>query len=92
MGVSDAIRRMCEESGQGVVGVSQQLGKSKMYLSGMISRHTVPRVDTLAQIAKVCGYKLVLESNDDRIEIEPELLRPQIAIEYDPSAHRIGDD
>lgn len=93
MGVSEAIRRMCEESGQGVVGVSQQLGKSKMYLSGMISRRTVPRVDTLAQIAKVCGYKLVLESSaGDRIEIEPELPRPRIAIEYDPSAHRIGDD
>ena len=69
MNVTDAITRMCESSGQGVVSVSQQLGKSKMYLSGMISRHTIPRVDTLSQIAQACGYtlELVNESSGDRI-------------------------
>ena len=71
MDVTEAIRRMCDESGQGVVDVSQQLGKSKMYVSGMISRHTVPRTDTLSAIAQACGYRLVLESVTDRIVIDP---------------------
>lgn len=71
MNVTDAITHMCESSGQGVVSVSQQLGKSKMYLSGMISRHTIPRVDTLSQIAHACGYRIILESDTDRIVIDP---------------------
>ena len=72
MDATEAIRRMCEESGRGVVEVSQELGKSKMYVSGMISRHTVPRTDTLAQIARACGYRLMLESDTDKIVIDPE--------------------
>ncbi len=72
MDATGAIRRMCEESGRGVVEVSQELGKSKMYVSGMISRHTVPRTDTLAQIAQACGYRLILESDTDKIVISTE--------------------
>lgn len=72
MDATEAIRRMCDQSGRGVVEVSQELGKSKMYVSGMISRHTVPRTDTLAQIAQTCGYRLILESDTDKIVISTE--------------------
>ena len=56
MRITDAVKHMCEKSGQGVVGVSQALGKSRMYLSALISRGSYPRTDTLVQIAQACGY------------------------------------
>ena len=72
MRITDAIKHMCEKSGQGVVGVSQALGKSRMYLSALISRGSYPRTDTLVQIAQACGYKVELVRDDERIELEVE--------------------
>lgn len=71
MRVAEAIKHMCEQSGKGVVGVSQAPGKSKMYLSALISRGSYPRTDTLVQIAQACGHRLVLESDANRIVIDP---------------------
>lgn len=72
MRITEAIRHMCEQSGKGVVGASQALGKSRMYLSALISRGSYPRTDTLVQIAHVCGYRVELVSDSDRIVIDPE--------------------
>lgn len=72
MRITEAIKRMCEQSGQGVVGVSQALGKSKMYLSALISRGSYPRTDTLVQIAQACGYRVELVKDEERIELEAE--------------------
>lgn len=72
MRITDAIKHMCEQSGQGVVGASQALGKSRMYLSALISRGSYPRTDTLVQIARACGYKVELVKNGERIELEAE--------------------
>ena len=71
MVIAEAIRRMCDESGKGPIQVSQELGKSRSYVSAAISRGNIPRVDTLTQIAQACGYRLVLESDTDRIVIDP---------------------
>lgn len=72
MRITEAIKHMCEQSGQGVVGVSQALGKSKMYLSALISRGSYPRTDTLVQIAQACGYRVELVKDEERIELEAE--------------------
>ena len=72
MKITDAIKHMCEQSGQGVVGASQALGKSRMYLSALISRGSYPRTDTLGQIAQACGYKVELVKDGERIELEAE--------------------
>ena len=72
MRITEAVRHMCEQSGKGVVGVSQALGKSKMYLSALISRGSYPRTDTLVQIARACGYTVELVREDERIVLEPE--------------------
>ena len=71
MKITDAIKHMCEQSGQGVVGASQALGKSRMYLSALISRGSYPRTDTLVQIAQACGYEVVLEGQGERIVLDP---------------------
>ena len=72
MKITDAIKHMCEQSGQGVVGASQALGKSRMYLSALISRGSYPCTDTLVQIAQACGYKVELVKDGERIELEAE--------------------
>ena len=51
---------------------SQALGKSRMYLSALISRGSYPRTDTLVQIAQACGYKVELVKDGERIELEAE--------------------
>ena len=72
MRITDAVKHMCEKSGQGVVGVSQALGKSRMYLSARISRGSYPRTDTLVQIAQACGYKEELVRDGESNELEAE--------------------
>lgn len=72
MNVSESIRRMCEKSGKGPVEVSYAIGRSKAFLSSALTRGTIPRVDTLAKVAQACGYRLVLESNTDKIVIDIE--------------------
>ncbi|MDI9590207.1 MAG: helix-turn-helix transcriptional regulator [Acidobacteriota bacterium] len=72
MRITEAVKHMCEESGMGVVGVSQALGKSRMYLSALISRGSHPRTDTLVQIAQACGYSVELVKGDERIQLEAE--------------------
>ena len=42
--------------------------------------------DTLVQIAQACGYKLVLEGNGEKIELDPEPFVNQVVVEYDPSS------
>ena len=86
MRITEAIKHMCEQSGKGVVGASQALGKSRMYLSALISRGSYPRTDTLVQIAQACGYRVELVRGDERIEIEPDS-SPRVTIEYDPTAN-----
>lgn len=72
MRITEAIKHMCEKSGKGVVGASQALGKSRMYLSALISRGSYPRTDTLVQIAQACGYTVELVKDGERIELEAE--------------------
>ena len=72
MRIIEAIKHMCEKSGKGVVGASQALGKSRMYLSALISRGSYPRTDTLVQIAQACGYTVELVRDGERIELEVE--------------------
>lgn len=67
----DAIEQMIESTGNTKAGVSVSLGKHKNFLSTTFYKKSVPRVDTLAKIASVLGYKLILEKDDDRIEIDP---------------------
>ena len=67
----EAIRHMCDEAGMTTVQVSEALGKSRAYVGATLSRGSVPKADTLSQIARACGYTLVLEGRDERIVIEP---------------------
>lgn len=61
---------MMQTSGKTYKDVADSLGKSPTYLSGIISRGSVPKMDTAAAIAHACGYRLQLVSDDGRDVVE----------------------
>ena len=67
----EAIRHMCEASGQKIAEVSKAIGRTRAFLSNMLTRGNNPRIDTLIEIADACGYKVVLEGQGERIELAP---------------------
>ena len=67
----EAVRHMCETSGQKIAEVSKAIGRSRAFLSNMLTRGNNPRIDTLIEIARACGYRVVLEGQGERIELEP---------------------
>ena len=71
MQTHEAIRHMCDTSGQKIAEVSKAIGRSRAFLSNMLTRGNNPRIDTLVSIAQACGYKVVLEGHDEKIVIEP---------------------
>ena len=71
MQTHEAIRHMCESSGQKIAEVSKAIGRSRAFLSNMLTRGNNPRIDTLISIARACGYKVVLEGQGERIELTP---------------------
>ena len=67
----EAIRHMCETSGQKIAEVSRAIGRSRAFLSNMLTRGNNPQTDTLISIAQACGYKVILEGQGERIELVP---------------------
>ena len=47
------------------------MGKARTFIGSTFYNKSTPRVDTLAQAAKVMGYKLQLTNGDDVITIDP---------------------
>ena len=68
----EAIRHMCDTSGQKIAAVSKAIGRSRAFLSNMLTRGNNPRIDTLIEIAGACGYKVELVRDGERIELEAE--------------------
>ena len=76
MDTISAIRETMRVSGHGLMKTSKLLGKNNSYLASSFSRGSTPRADTLAKIAKVNGFNLILVPEDvqplnDWIVIDP---------------------
>lgn len=73
VGTLGALRTMVVRSGRTKVQISKDLGVSESYISALISRGSIPLVDTLARVADACGYDLSVENraNGDCMTIEP---------------------
>lgn len=69
--VYSAICRMLEHAGLSQRQASLKMDRNVRYISGIASRGSVPRVDTLVDIARACGYTVVLESDTDKILLQP---------------------
>ena len=71
MDVLDAIQKMLNESGKSQNALAEHLGRTRQSISNMFRTKADVRVDTLARMAEFMGYKLLLKSKDDAIEIVP---------------------
>lgn len=71
MDTHEAIRAMMEGSRISGRALSVAMGKHPNFVSSTLTKGSVPRVDTLARMADVMGYRLVLEGRGERIPIDP---------------------
>lgn len=69
MNVKQAIDKMCEEAGKSQRTVSKEIGRNPSFLSTSMSKGSVPRVDTMAAIARACGFELVLRGHGVEIPL-----------------------
>lgn len=72
MKADEAISQMCCIAQMGTVAVSEEIGRNRSHMSNMLSRGSTPQADTLARIAKACGYELQLVGRGEIIQIHPE--------------------
>ena len=74
-----AFRTMVTHSGKPREVLSKEMGRGKGFLNVTINRGTIPKADTLALIADVCGYDLQLVKRDgtEVIIIDPPKAEPK---------------
>lgn len=64
MDAMDALRTIIADSGLTHRQIARRLNKYDTYVSQTLSRATTPHADTLASIARACGYDLCLVPRD----------------------------
>lgn len=60
MTTEDAIREMAFRSRQSLRAISEKTGRTPNFIGATLSRGSVPKADTLAEIARACSYRLAL--------------------------------
>lgn len=72
MNVAEAVSRMVDRAGKTKSEVSVEIGRSPGFIRNSINRSEdwSPQVRTLAAIAESCGYVIVLEGKEDRVELD----------------------
>lgn len=68
-----AFNTMVAHSGYPKTRIGILLGRTESYIRGIAIRGSIPRTDTMAEIADVCGYDLALIKRDgtETIIIDP---------------------
>lgn len=66
-----AISAMVSGSGMSRRQVSLKMGRHENFITTKIQERGVPKMDTLAEIAAVCGYQLQLVGHGETIVIDP---------------------
>lgn len=82
MDPTDALKRMVKMSGKPSSQVARELGRAESFVRATISQGTRPRVDTFVEIARACGYEVVLRSVDDEFTLDSFM--PRVVVEYLP--------
>ncbi|MGN0034539.1 MAG: hypothetical protein ACI364_02265 [Coriobacteriales bacterium] len=52
--------------------LSRRMGKARTFVSSTLTHSSTPRADTLSEMARLLGYKLILRGHDEEIEIDDE--------------------
>ena len=74
MNAHDAVIEMLNDAGMSSRQAAKALGRSPGYLTHITNGTSTPNANTLAAVADVCGYDLVIRRriNDQDIIIDPE--------------------
>jgi len=72
MKASEAIKTMLEESGLTGTEVSRRLGKSRKYMSTILTTNRIPQLDTLAKMADSMGYQVIIRGHGAEYVIEAD--------------------
>lgn len=70
MDARTAMRWMMGASGVGPSELSRRLGHSRSYITASIAQGSIPRLDAFSRIARACGCRLVLETEDGSRGVE----------------------
>ena len=65
----DVLPELVKGSGRSMRTISVQMDRTSNYLAAVVQRKSIPKYDTMAEIADVCGYDLLLRRRDDGTEI-----------------------
>lgn len=68
------VTRMIESSGLTISDVADRLDKEPSDVELMIEGRKKPSVNELAILATVCGYSVVFERGDDKLELAPVII------------------
>lgn len=73
MDAHELILFMMKNSGRRESELSRMLSNDRTYLRSIMKRRSIPKADTYARIADVCGFDLLVRKRDDGSEciIEP---------------------
>jgi len=63
-----AIKMMLESSGKTQAAVAREIGLGQNAVSMAMKRDV--KISTLMKIARACGFKVVLQSGDCRLEVD----------------------
>lgn len=65
----DVLPELVGGSGKSMMSLSLALGRSRNYITQLIQQGSISQVDTVADVADVCGYDLVLRRRSDGEEM-----------------------
>lgn len=64
MDTRDVIRECAGQAGKSMYQISLDMGKTKQYMSALMTRKSTPQADTLARILATCGFALCAVPHD----------------------------
>lgn len=65
----DVLPALVKGSGQSMSSISTKMGRSRNFIVVTIQKNSTPYLDTVSEVADVCGYDLLLRRRDDGTEI-----------------------
>lgn len=71
MDTAELLSHMAKACGKSLRELSRELGRDSSWLSATIHRKSEMRADILAEVARACGYSLVIKGHGEEITVNP---------------------
>ena len=68
-----AVRHIVDGAGVSHAALSKRMGRAHKFVDTYLSRQTDPSLSVAAELARACGWRLVLEREDgsERLDLDP---------------------